>query len=228
MAVGDPGAEQFRNAIIEFRNLHIAAGLAPLMLMREEITTNDELSMRGGVDDPTKDHYVQLLVNADKWRRRVTHNPDDLPLGDLIQRAIDPENKIEVRDNPFSGADDIQMASGGLFQLPWDLSGGDVNIPLASQLNLASGDGLILLGMVDRAIVAWTRINSRDRTRFITQKDSMRLYALYQEIYAYLETFAGDENRVDVAQVRASDEPRGPENAPNRRTETAGGTTRAT
>ena len=39
---------------------------------------------------------------------------------------------------------------------------------------------------------------------------------------AGLMSFGGDENHVDVAQVLASDEPRGPENAPNRRTETSG------
>ena len=80
----------------------------------------------------------------------------------------------------------------------------------------------MFLGAIDKAIVAWTRLNSRDRTRFITQTDSMRIYGLYQEIFGFLETFAGDKNRVDVAQLRASDEPRGPENSPNRRTEAVG------
>ena len=37
-----------------------------------------------------------------------------------------------------------------------------------------------------KAIVAWTRLNSRDRTRFITRFDSMRIYGNYQEILGYL------------------------------------------
>ena len=72
MPIGDPGQEQFRDAIVEMRNLHIAAGVAPLMLMREEVVTNDDLTDRGGMDDPTRDHFLQLLVNCDKWRRRLT------------------------------------------------------------------------------------------------------------------------------------------------------------
>jgi hypothetical protein len=221
MPIGAPGQEQFRDAIVEMRNLHIAAGVAPLMLMREEIVTNDDLTDRGGMDDPTRDHFLQLLVNCDKWRRRLTHNPDDLPMGDKILKAVDAENMIEDAVNPFGG-DDVQMASGGLFQLPWALDGGDPNIPLNSTLDMVSQNGIILLGAIDRALVAWTRLNSRDRTRFITQMDSMRIYGHYQEIFAFLVTFGGDANRVDVAQVRATDEPRGPLNSPNRKAEAVG------
>jgi len=221
MPIGAPGQEQFRDAIVEMRNLHIAAGVAPLMLMREEIVTNDDLTDRGGMDDPTRDHFLQLLVNCDKWRRRLTHNPDDLPLGDKILKAVNAEEVIKDAENPFGG-DDVQMASGGLFQLPWALDGSDSNIPLNSTLDMVSQNGIILLGAIDRALVAWTRLNSRDRTRFITQMDSMRIYGHYQEIFAFLVTFGGDSNRVDVAQVRAADEPRGPSNSPNRKSEVVG------
>jgi len=222
MAIGDAGKEQFRDAILEVRNLHVAAGIAPLMLMREELVTNDDFSDRGGMDNSTRDHFLGLLVSADKARRRVTHNPDNLPLGDKIAKAIDAAAVIEDAENPFGG-DDIQMPSGNLFQLPWDFSGADPNVPLNSALDIPSSNGVLLLGALDRAIVSWTRLNSRDRTRFITQPDSMRVYGLYQELFAFLMTFGGDENRVDVAQVRATDEPRGPANSPNRKTETAVG-----
>ncbi len=221
MPIGAPGQEQFRDAIVEMRNLHIAAGVAPLMLMREEVVTNDDLTDRGGMDDPTRDHFLQLLVNCDKWRRRLTHNPDDLPLGDKILKAVNADEVIEDTDNPFGG-DDVQMASGGLYQLPWSLDGTDLNIPLNSIIDMVSQNGIILLGAIDRTIVAWTRLNSRDRTQFITQMDSMRIYAHHQQIFAFLVTFGGDDNRVDVAQVRATDEPRGPGNSPNRLSETSG------
>ncbi len=221
MPIGAPGQEQFRDAVVEMRNLHIAAGVAPLMLMREEVVTNDDLTDRGGMDDPTRDHFLRLLVNCDKWRRRLTHNPDDLPLGDKILKAVDAAEVIEDAEDPFGG-DDVQMASGGLFQLPWALDGSDANVPLNSTLDMVSQNGIILVGAIDRAVVAWTRLNSRDRTRFVTQMDSMRIYGHYQEIFAFLVTFGGDANRVDVAQVRATDEPRGPSNSPNRKSEAVG------
>lgn len=220
MPIGDPGKEQFRNIIVEGRNLHIAAGLSPLMLMREELTTNDDLTDRGGMDTSTQTHLIELLVNADRWRRVLTYNPGDLDLGDKIAKAIDVNATIENDDNPMGG-DDIQMPSGGLFQLPWAFDGTDVHIPLNSILDIASGNGVVLLGIIDKSIVVWSRLNSRDRTMFITQKDSMRVYGMYQQILGHLTTFGGDENRVDVAQVRAGDEPRGPENSANRRTESA-------
>jgi len=221
MAFGDAGQEQFRNLIVEHRNHHIAAGLQPLMELRTEVVNSEDLKDRGGLDDPSRDHFLQLLAYADKWRRRLTHNPDDADLGDKIALAIDADAEIEDAENPFGG-DDIQMGSTQLYQLPWDFSGADPNVPLNNQLTM-SGNGMILLGAIDTAIVQWTRLNSRERSRFITRFDSLRVYGLYQQILAYLQTFAGDENRVDVAQVLATDEPRGPENAPNRKTETANG-----
>ena len=214
MPIGTPGAEQFRRAITTLRNLHIAAALSPVMTLRAELLANDELSDRGGFDNPTRDHMLALLVHCDRWRRRVTHNPDALELGDKIERAIDPSAQIEVGHHPFGG-DDVQNQSGGLIDLPYALDGSDPDIPLTSQLKLKSTHAIVLLGAIDKAVVAWTRLNSRDRTRFITRFDSMRIYGHYQEILGYLIAFGGDENRVDVAQVLPSEEPLGAADSPN-------------
>lgn len=210
------GKEQFRRAITQFRNLHIMAALRPLLVMRTELMSNDEFSDRGGTDDPTQAHLRGLLVSCDKIRRHVTHNPDKLDLGDKIAKAIDPDATIDIGENPFGG-DDIQNSSGGLIDLMWNLDGTDPDIPLLSQLTtkFKTSTGGILLGAIDKAIVAWTRLNSRDRTRFITRQDSMRIYGLYQEILGYINMYLGDDNRVDVAQVLPSDEPLGPKDSAN-------------
>ena len=223
MPIGAPGQEQFRRSILTLRNLHIAAALSPLFTMRSELLANDELSDRGGFDDPTRDHLLAHLVNCDRWRRRVTHNPDHEDLGDKIEKAIDTNATIGIGENPFGG-DDIQNQSGGLIDLPYALDGSDPDIPLQSQLKLKSTHAIVLMGAIDKSIVAWTRLNSRDRTRFITRFDSMRIYGHYQEILGYLKSFGGDDNRVDVAQVLPSDEPLGANDSPNRKTETTGST----
>jgi hypothetical protein len=221
MPIGDHGKEQFRRAIVTLRNLHIAAALSPVMTLRAELLANDELSDRGGFDDPSRDHLVQLLVHCDRWRRRVTHNPDQLDLGTKIEQAIDTQATINIGVNPFGG-DDIQNQSGGLIDLPFALDGSDADIPLSSQLKLKSTHAIVLLGAIDKAIVAWTRLNSRDRTRFITRFDSLRIYGHYQEILGYLTSFGGDLNRVDVAQVLPSEEPLGADDSPNRKAESTG------
>jgi len=221
MPIGDPGKEQFRRAIVTLRNLHIAAALSPLVTLRAELLANDELSDRGGFDDPTRDHLIQLLVHCDRWRRRVTHNPDHADLGTKIEQAIDTKASITISDNPFGG-DDIQNQSGGLIDLPFALDGTDPDIPLTSQLKLKSTHAIVLLGAIDKAVTAWTRLNSRDRTRFITRFDSLRVYGHYQEILGYLISFGGDTNRVDVAQVLPSEEPLGPDDSPNHKAESTG------
>lgn len=222
MPVGDPGQEQFRRAVVEFRNLHIPVGVLPLINMRTEVIGNDDFTDRGGTDDPTRDHFIQLLVHADRVRRRVTHNPDDQPLGDAIEKSLDKNQQIDIGENPFGG-DDIQGQSGGLINLPWALDGSNPNIPLNSMLNFKNGNGLILLGAIDRSIVNWTRLTSKDRTKFVTRFDSMRIYGDYQAILGFITAFMGDENRVDLAQLLPSEEPLGPNDSPNRIGETAGG-----
>lgn len=209
-------AEQFRDLIPSFRNLHLIAALKPLITMRTELIANDEFMDRGGTDDPTKAHLKMHLLACDKVRRHVTHNPDQLPLGDKIAKAVDPNASIEVGTSPFGG-DDIQGQSGGLIDLPYKFDGSDPDLPLISGLkpSFIKSNGMILLGAIDKAIVAWTRLNSRDRTRFITHYDSMRIYGVYQEILGFIEMYLGDANRVDVVQVLPSQEPRGPSASPN-------------
>ena len=214
MPVGDPGLEQFRRAIITVRNHMIVAGLAPLMLMREEIVTNDDFVDRGGVDTITRDHFLVLLHKCDVMRRHCTYNPSPESLSEVISKAINTELALEIGENPFGG-DDIQGMSNGLLDIPWALDGTDVNIPLNSKLVLKSHNARVLLGAVDSAIVTWTRINSRDRSRFITQGDSTRIYGCYQQIFGFLMVFQGDLNRTDVANVLPSDEPLGPADSAN-------------
>ena len=220
MAIGDPGQEQFRNLIPTCRNHHIAALLQPLMLLRSEIVHSEDLADRGGLDTPSRDHFVQLVENVDRWRRRLTHNPDTVDLGAKLSESKDVDETIKDAANPFGG-DDIQMGATSLYDLPWDFSGGDPNIPLFSALEM-SDNGRIILSAVDVTIGQISRLNSRDRSHFLTSHDSLRVYGGLQQIFAYLMTFAGDENRVDVAQIPATDEPRGAPNAPNRKTEVSG------
>lgn len=226
MPAGDPGKEQFRRAIAEFRNLHIVAALGPLFDFRSEVVSNDEFGVRGGLDETTKNHYVEHLLGSDRMRRRVTYNPDKRPLGDLIENATDTKLTLLGSTNPFGG-DEVQEAPGGLIALPWALDGTDPNIPLASQLNFRSQNALILLGAVDRAIVNWSRLESRFRSTFIYVKDSMRMYGSYVQILEYITAFAGDANRVDMAAgVRPTEEPLGPTDSPNLRSESTGGVAR--
>lgn len=224
MPAGTPGKEQFRRTIVEFRNLHILAALGPMFDFRSEVVANDEFGVRGGLDETTMNHYIEHLLACDRMRRRVTYNPEKTPLGDLIERAVNANETLTGSTTPFGG-DEIQEAPGGLVALPWAVDGTDPNIPLGSQLKFRSQNALILLGAIDRAIVNWTRLESRFRTSFIYVKDSMRMYGSYVQVLEYLKAFAGDANRVDMAAgVRPTEEPLGPADSPNLRTETAMGT----
>lgn len=229
MAAGAPGKEEFRRAITSFRNRHIVAALTPLIELRKEVIATDDLSSRAGVDGTTRDHLLTHLYRCDKLRRWVTHNPDGTDLGMKIKAAIDPNGKINEGQNPFGG-DDIQMPSSGLIDLPWSLDGTDPDLPLRKtddaavkyQYHTKGEAGLLVVGAINEAILLWTRLNSRDRSAFITREDSMRVYGTYQTLYGYLIAFCGDDNRADFAQVLASDEPLGPTDSANRVGEATG------
>ena len=200
-----PGTESFRRAITEFRNMSIVLGIAPLITFRQQLHLNDELGAQGGTDTPTKNSLRNQLLHCDHWRRLVTHNPDGIPLGDQIAKAIDPEGTAVIGDTPFA------------------LDGSDLDIPPQSAFALGAAPGGLLLMGIDRAIVAWTRIDSRHRTLQITQTDSMRLYGNYQQLLGIIETMFGDANKIDIPQgVLPSQEPLGPGDSPNQTTETSG------
>lgn len=236
MAVGEPGKEQFRNAIVEFRNSHIMAALTGLMGFRSQIIGNDEFQARGGIDTTSQQSLMTHLQQCDKWRRVITYAPNRDGLEERVKKAISTSmlitgtnltgqtsgDPLKVDDQPFGG-DEVQGAPGQMLQLPWAIDGTDVNIPLNSALNFRSGNGFILLQAIDAAFVAWTRLESRQYSRFITIKDSMRIYGHYIQILEFLSIFAGDRNLLDYpAGVLPSEEPRGPANSPNFATERAG------
>jgi hypothetical protein len=56
----------------------------------------------------------------------------------------------------------------------------------------------------------------------------MRMYGSYVQVLEYLRAFAGDTNRVDMASgVRPTEEPQGPGDSPNLKSETARATSAA-
>ena len=236
MAVGEPGKEQFRNAIVEFRNTHIMAALTGLIQFRQQIVGNDEFQARGGVDTTTQKSLLTHLQQCDKWRRVITYNPDPDSLEERVKKALDPTNLIAgtpktgqpedkpltPSENPFGG-DEVESAAGPMLQLPWAIDGSNPDIPLNSALNFRSGVGFVLLQGCDNAFVGWTRLESRFYTKWITIKDSLRMYSHYMQILEYLLIFGGDRNLLDFpAGVLPSEEPRGPENAANMIKELAG------
>jgi len=219
MPIGSPGAQSFERAIVKCKNQHIAAGLAPLMVFRQELISNDELKDRGGMDKVTQAHFLAHLVKCDRIRRQVTYNPDDVDLKSIVAKGIDPTQTIEKTEASTqkpTGGDEVQGQSGREFALPWAFDGSDANFPSLAQVQLVSPTGLLLLNAIDVAIVQWTRLESRHRTRFITPMDSLRVYGNYQQIYEFLQQFGGDENRVDVANPLPSEEPLGPQSSANR------------
>lgn len=221
MPFGDPGKETFCDMIMKFRNRDILGAMNPLITMRQELIGDDEFQHRGGVDDPALTHFSNHLLKCDKLRRYVTHNPENLPVGIELAKAIDPDvTLVDGTDNPFPG-EALQNASRGLVPVPWMFDGTDTDIPMLSQVKM-SGVGVLMMGSVDMCLTMWTRLESRHRTRKITREDSYRIYAEYGQLYTFMQEFFGDENRVDIAQVLPSAEPRGPLASPNMRGETGG------
>lgn len=202
------GKEQFTNIITELRNKHISAGIQPLLTFRREVAFNDELKFAGGFDNSTRDHWKKHLVNCDRIRRMVTYNPESIPLGDQIAKAIDPNAVIENGVKP-TGGDNLQITSTSLYELPWKFDGSDPNIPLNSGLDIQNTLGFMVLQQLDQCIVNWTRLESRNRSQFLTVNDSFRVYEQYQQLLSYIVDFGGDANMVDIATVLPTDQPQG-------------------
>jgi hypothetical protein len=226
-------ADQFRDLIPTFRNAHIVAAMQPLILLHQQIHSNGGLSDRSGSDDTFRNMVLLHVDQADKIRRRVTFNPHNkklqalsIPivkgaLRDELDRSKDTGGEIDEShgDSPFGG-DVVGTTTTQLIDLPWVFSGTDPSGTIALNRELEarfkSGPGYLVFGAVNEAIVAWTTIESRFRSKFITELDSVRMLGQYQQIVNYAMVFMGELNRVDVPEaVLASERPSGPTSAPN-------------
>src|SRR3954454_20260423 len=154
MGVGQPGVEQFRDAIIEFRNPFIITAMSPLMTMRLQIILSGEFKEQGGLTTTAQNYFAALLQDCDKWRRVVTYNPNREDLGGQIKIAIKTDNvkgtdvllgqtaqqPLQEEALPFGG-DEVMAQTQPLRQLPWALDNSDKNIPTNSLLNFRSNVG---------------------------------------------------------------------------------------
>ena len=119
----NPGKEQFRRMVTEFRNIDLLAIMRPMIVMRQELIGNDEFADRGGTDSPTQHNMREAILECDRTRRHFTHNPENLDLGDAIAIAIDPEGVLTPGQNPVGGmtfrdkAVDSLTCRGGLMEL---------------------------------------------------------------------------------------------------------------
>lgn len=215
MAIGDPGVESFDRAFVRIQNSHIVAGLTPLFTLRQELVSSSGFRDRGGMDDADRDHLVKHLLVADRMRRRITYNPSKLSIQDLAAKITDTTGVMSSDDETFVG-EELPQLGGGEFMIPWELDGSNPNIPKLSEFSHVQGPGKLLLLAIDRTIEAYTRLESRNRTRFLTVTDSIRMFSLFEQIFQFLMAFGGDENRVDVVNPLPADEPKGVQDSPNR------------
>jgi len=196
---------QFTGMITTFRNQSLLVGLQPCVTMLQELASNDEFQNRAGVDDSTKRHFIQLIQACDKNRRMITYNPDQAD----IKAIIDIGRKLEDNMVKPLTADTIQLSSTPMIEVPWQFDGSDPNIPLFDALRFRNGVGGLLYGAACNMVVAYTRIESRNRASMITVNDSLRVYSLMQSFKDLCDRLLGEANQVDVSQPLQTDEPAG-------------------
>jgi len=209
-----PGREQFARMIPEFRNTSLHIVMAALLDMRSDVLANDEFSARGGTDDSTRSHILAHLKRCDDFRRHITYNPDRRNIGLEIAHALDPNGS--AMSGQDRNTDLVQSQSTPISPLPWRFDGSDPDIPLRSQLRINNNGALILIARIDEALVAITRLETRNASHNITVQDSLRIYQIFRRLYEATIRFMGNANRVDIVQVLPSQEPLGPESSPNR------------
>lgn len=206
---------QFTGMITSFRNQTLLVALQPCVTLLQEIANNDEFQNRAGTDDSTRDHFLQLLQACDKNRRMITYNPEKVD----IKSIIDIDKKLEVSEKPLM-SDSVQLSSTPPVELPWRFDGTDPNIPLFDALRFRNGVGGLIYGAACTVVVAWTRLESRNRSHMITVNDSLRMFTMLQSVKDLCDRLLGKDNQIDIAQPLQTDEPAGII-SPNRANEVA-------
>ena len=97
------GQDTFQDAITRFRNRSIRTYVGHCLTFRGQILQDGEFGVQSGWDTATNEFMLEHLVKLDFLRRKITHNPTDVDIKTLIERA---------RDLNVSHPDDIDEILG--------------------------------------------------------------------------------------------------------------------
>lgn len=212
------GKDTFEDAITRFRNRSIHTYVGHCLLFRGQILQDGEFGVQSGWDTATNEFIVEHLVRLDFLRRKITHNPQEMDIKTLEERAKDLTISLPDDVNAKSPAgEEVARPAGREFDLPYRLDGSDPNVPILADVDLRNVDARMFLTALDQHIVEATRLDSRFATYRVTPRESLMLYSSLAEMFDMIVSFGGDANRVPIPHgVRPSEEPRGPAASPNR------------
>lgn len=212
------GKDTFEDAITRFRNRSIHAYCGHALQFRGQILQDGEFGVQSGWDTATNDFMTEHLVRLDYLRRKITHNPQQIDIKTLEDRAKDLSLSLPDDLNNFAPlGEEVARPAGREFDLPYALDGSDPNIPLLSVVDLRNVDARMFVTALDQHIVEATRLDSRYATYRITPRESLMLHSSLAELFDMCVSFGGDDNRIPIPHgVRPSEEPRGASASPNR------------
>ena len=212
------GADTFQDAITRFRNRSIHTYVGHAIMFRGQILQDGEFGVQSGWDTATNDFMKEHLAHLDYLRRKVTHNPREVDIKSLEERARSLSVSLEDENDAQSASgEEVARPVGREFDLPYQLDGSDPNIPLLSTVSLRNVDARMFVTALDQHIVEATRLDSRFATYRITPRESLMLYSSLSELFDMCVSFGGDERRLAIPHgVRPSEEPQGVGASPNR------------
>jgi hypothetical protein len=212
------GKDTFEDAITRFRNRSIHTYVGHCLLFRGQILQDGEFGVQSGWDTATNEFIIEHLVRLDFLRRKITHNPQEVDIKTLEERARDLNISLPDDVNAKSPAgEEVARPAGREFDLPYRLDGSDPNVPLLAEVDLRNVDARMFLTSLDQHIVEATRLDTRFATYRIAPRESLMLYSSLSEMYDIVVSFGGDANRIPIPHgVRPSEEPQGPNASPNR------------
>ena len=127
------GRDTFEDAMTRFRNRSIHTYVGHCLLFRGQILQDGEFGVQSGWDTATNEFIMEHLVRLDFLRRKITHNPQQVDIKTLQERARDLSVSLPDDVNEKSPAgEEVARPAGREFDLPYRLDGSDPNIPLLS------------------------------------------------------------------------------------------------
>ena len=213
-----PGKDTFEDAITRFRNRSIHTYVGHALLFRGQILQDGEFGVQSGWDTATNEFMMEHLIRLDYLRRKITHNPQQVDIQALEERARDLNLSLPDDVNDFSPlGEEVSRPAGREFDLPYVLDGSDPNIPLLGDIDLRNVDARMFVTALDQHVVEGTRLDSRYATFRITPRESLMLHSSLAELFDMCLSFGGDDHRMPIPHgVRPSEEPRGADASPNR------------
>ena len=191
----------FAGTNLVFPNAGIHFLLAEVIKFRKQLTVRIEFRSQSCWTNGLNNYMQKELEKLGDTLENITYNPDAQTQEELEAQAADTTRSLADDYNVRAlASDNVLMPVSRSYDIVWDLSGNDLDIPQMTPANCPNDAARTFVTGLDKLFTEATRLDSRHQSQTITKYESVMLRSLLNELFTITMRKGGEENKSDIPQ----------------------------